>query len=273
MPFAFGRYLNTTLHCSSDDVVRGVCTQGIDTNAVGNIGTQFDFFGHIFLVDADKANETDFPSNEYLRIWNNFKGSDVFENYAGDGDVGIAYFGVEKLPMFFTKAILVDVAGYKGVEVLDEYYAITLDDVLSAMQAQNIQASEIGAGDVFLFYTGWSIYYELNTTLLYDRVKTPGIAPEVMLDLLFETNVAIVGSDNWGIDAKSIDPQTNQTYLQAVHNIFLPCGGGFLHELLKLDEWVHDARNGDAPWIGAYVYQPVPFRGGVASPGRPAVFV
>eukprot|EP01084_Bolivina_argentea_P122535 217125_1 len=264
MPFAFGRYLSTQLFCGANNF-SGTCTQGTFTNALGNIGTQFDYFGHMYLVESDKSNEPDFPSNDYIIMFNNFRGSDVFNNFSGNGDVGQQYFDAGKLPMFFTKAILVDIAGYKDVDILEPYYQITADDFLNALDKQNLKLSDIGAGDVILVYTGWSEYYDTDPELYYDFIATPGLSSEVVIDIIWDTNAVIIGSDTWGVDSFAIFP--------AAHNFFITCGGGFLHENMKLDEWIMDARDGKAPWIGAYVFQTVPMKGSVASPGKPVVFV
>lgn len=269
MGFFPGRYLSTQLYCSAGDRTGG-CTQGVDTNAMGNIGTQFDYFTHFYLVDTNKSDQSDFGSNnDYIVLWNNFKGSDVFTNYSGNGDSpGGQYLSADKLPMFFTKAILIDIAGYKEKDILDLYYVITTTDFLGAMDKQGLRVDDIGQGDVVLIYTGWSEYYHNNTELFYDLFASPGIAKEVVTEIIFDTNAVIIGSDNWGIDAWILDPATNTTEIQGGHEIFITCGGGMLHENVDLKEWVIDARNGDSPWIGAYVYQPLPIQGSVASPGK-----
>ena len=273
MPFFPGRYLETKLECGVSDR-QGICTQQVSTNGLGNIGTQFDYFGHAFLVDTNKSNEADFGSNnEYFTLWNNFKGSDVFNNYTGNGDIpGPKYLSVDKLPMFFTKAILVDIAGFKNVDILNDYYVITTTDFLGALEKQNLEISDIGQGDVVLIYTGWSEHYYSDPDLFYD-VVAPGIGEEVVTEIIFDTNASIIGSDTWGIDALSWNPETNTTSVPGGHEIFITCGGGFLHESVDLKDWVIDARNDDVPWIGAYIYQPLPIEGGVSSPGRPVVFV
>ena len=63
----------------------------------------------------------------------------------------------------------------------------------------------------------------------------------VVLDIIFDTDASIVGSDMW----ESIIWEE----LSGAHQVFLACGGGFVHEMSKLDEWVMDAREGSVPWM------------------------
>eukprot|EP01084_Bolivina_argentea_P001636 3018_1 len=274
MPFAFGRYLNTTLICGYyPQWSAGSCTQQVKTNSIGNIGTQFDSFGHFFAVDVanmpiiiDNSSIDIDPSNEYFVLFNNFRGNQVFNNHLGIDDDGVNYLGVHLLPSFFTRGILVDIAGYKNVNRLPNKYNITKNDFLGALEAQKLSVKNITQGDVVLIYTGWSELYDTDPELFYNWDETPGIAATVILEVLFDTNVTIIGSDTWAVD----NVGRNEW---GTHKIFMTCGGGFVHEMLKLDEWILDARNGSSPWIGAYMFQPLPLYGAVAAPGKPTVFV
>ena len=49
---------------------------------------------------------------------------------------GVSYFGVEQLPPFITRAILVDVAGFVGYDPLPESFEITTDVVEQALGHQ-----------------------------------------------------------------------------------------------------------------------------------------
>ena len=62
----------------------------------------------------------------------------------------------------------------------------------------------------------------------------------VVLDIIFDTDASIVGSDMW----ESIIWEE----LSGTHQVFFACGGGFVHEMLKLDEWVMGAREGSV-WM------------------------
>ena len=84
---------------------------------IGQIGTQFDGLGHI---GTRMGNEDVF--------YNGFKRSDFGKPY------GLEKLGVENVGAFFTRGVLIDVAGYKGVERLEVGYVITVADTEGALK-------------------------------------------------------------------------------------------------------------------------------------------
>ena len=63
--------------------------------------------------------------------------------------------GVERVKPILTRGVLVDVAGYKGVETLPTGYEVTLADVRGALARQQLTESDIRPGDALLFNFGW----------------------------------------------------------------------------------------------------------------------
>ena len=51
---------------------------------------------------------------------------------------------------------MIDVAGFKGVEMLGDNYEITVEDIEGAMKKQNIT---LAAGDAVLIHAGWGKLY------------------------------------------------------------------------------------------------------------------
>ncbi len=76
------------------------------------VGTQLDSIGHIQIGD---------------RFYNGWKVQDVVEDW------GLNRFGIETVPPIITRGILIDVAGYKGVDRLAAGYAISVADVENAL--------------------------------------------------------------------------------------------------------------------------------------------
>ena len=77
------------------------------------------------------------------------------------------------LDPIFTRGVLIDIAGYKGVDMLGDSYEITRADLEGALEKQNV---EITPGDVVIIHTGWgSLWMKDN-----DRYSTtePGIGLE-----------------------------------------------------------------------------------------------
>jgi len=63
---------------------------------------------------------------------------------------------MKKAGMFFTRGVLIDVAGYKGVEMLGDSYEITVDDLEGAVKKQNLT---LQPGDAIIIHTGWGKLY------------------------------------------------------------------------------------------------------------------
>lgn len=68
---------------------------------------------------------------------------------------GLLKLGVENVKPIITRGILMDVAGYKGVDILPEGYEITLSDVRNILAKEGLTESDIEPGDALLFNLGW----------------------------------------------------------------------------------------------------------------------
>ena len=75
------------------------------------------------------------------------------------GRNGVETLGVEHMKPFITRGILVDIAGYRGVETLGPRYEVTMDDVRGALQRQGMNEETVEQGDAVLFHYGWSAHW------------------------------------------------------------------------------------------------------------------
>ena len=98
---------------------------------IGQVGTQFDGFAHQSHEDS---------------LYNCFKISEI------SARGGFTKLGIHQTGMFFTRGVLIDVAAYKGVEMLPDTYEITVEDLEGALKKQN---TTLQAGDAVLINTGW----------------------------------------------------------------------------------------------------------------------
>ena len=92
---------------------------------------------------------------------------------------GLEALGVEHVKPIITRGILVDVAGYKGVPVLDSRYEVTMADVRGALAKQGISEDSIEPGDAILFNYGWAVQLEQPAEVQRQpllRRRKPGIA-------------------------------------------------------------------------------------------------
>src|SRR5262247_3856370 len=83
---------------------------------IGQVGTQFDGFAH----------QTIGPS-----MYNCFKVDEAATRN------GFEKLGVENVGALFTRGVMIDVAGLKGREILDDNYEITAQDLEQALAKQN----------------------------------------------------------------------------------------------------------------------------------------
>jgi kynurenine formamidase len=211
------------------------------TGEIGQIGTQFDALGHA----GYREEEEDF-------YYNGFTGTEIYSSS------GLRKLGVENAGPFFTKGILIDVAGFKEVERLEAGYEITVDDLQGALNKQNVAINE---GDVVLIRTGHSKLWKVDNEAYYDWVGgEPGIGV-LAAKWLANQKVVIVGADNYGVE---VVPFAKAATVFPVHLIMLKENGIHLLESLNLEE-LHE----DQLYEFAFMFSPLPLKGATGSPGNP----
>src|SRR6185436_15110127 len=201
---------------------------------LGQVGTQFDGFAH----------------QTHLNSWYNcFK---VSENATRSG---FTKLGVHNVGALFTRGVMIDVTGFKGVEMLGDTYEITVEDLEGALKKQNIT---IEAGDAVVIHTGWGKLYGKDNPRY---VKTcPGIGVKAA-EWLIAKDPMLLGSDNWPVE---VAPNPDKLISLPVHQIALVVNGVHLLENLKLDEL---AAKGVSEF--ALIVQPLKIEGGTGSTVAP----
>src|SRR6202008_4259012 len=89
----------------------------IITSEMGQVGTQFDGFAH--------------QSHNNVH-YNCFKTEDI------ETRTGFTKLGIQNVGMLMTRGVLIDVAGFKGVDMLGDTYEITVADLEGAIKRQNL---------------------------------------------------------------------------------------------------------------------------------------
>ena len=97
---------------------------------IGQVGTQFDGFGHQSHPAATTTASR--PPNR--------------------DPSGFPKLGVHNVGTLIARAVLIDIAGYKGVDMLGDNYEITVADLEGAVEKQNITFQP---GDAIIINTGW----------------------------------------------------------------------------------------------------------------------
>jgi kynurenine formamidase len=121
---------------------------------------------------------------------------------------GQTHLDIYQMPPIITRGILLDVAAFKGVAVLPDAYAITVDDISGTLTAQQ---SQVRPGTAVLVRTGF--YQHLRNGNLAYRDAIAGLGLEAA-QLLHEQVMILAGADNMTVEA--FPPQDH-----AVHRFLL----------------------------------------------------
>ena len=196
-----GSTLGPTKTTYNDDIIMGW---------VG-IGSQLDGLGHIGV------------DNVYYNC-------NKAQDFAQAG--GLTKLGIEKVPPFATKGILLDMAGYYNTDIVKEGTAFNRPEIEAAMKRQGIASIE--RGDVVLFHTGW-------TKLIgKDNKRYGSVEPGLGVGgarYLAERGVAAVGADTWGVEVLPFEAGEG---VFGVHQILIPMNGIYILENMETAEMVKD---------------------------------
>jgi kynurenine formamidase len=182
------------------------------------------------------------------RVYNGFS-NDEMAVYGG-----AAKDGIEKAGPIVTRGVLIDVAGSKRVDWLDEGYVITPDDLTRALEAQGL---ELRPGDAAVIRTGWMDWFFANGRIM--SLAQPGIGLDAAR-MLAAQDVVAVGADNTAVESQPFD----QGAFLGAHAILLQQHGIYLIEHLDLSELVRDG-------VYEFLFCALPLRvtGATASPVNP----
>jgi kynurenine formamidase len=145
---------------------------------------------------------------------------------------GVTKLGIHNVPPIVARGIVLDVAGYKGVEFMQAGEFFTVDDVKAIEKKQGTPVRE---GDVVLFHTGWT---EAKLASAPDEwvAGEPGQSEEVA-KYLISKNVVAVGADTWGLDV--VPPQVADRPFQG-HVLYLKENGIYILETMNVGPLVRD---------------------------------
>jgi kynurenine formamidase len=145
---------------------------------------------------------------------------------------GVTKLGIEKVPPIVARGIVLDVAGYKGVEYMEAGEYFTVEDVQAI---EKKQGTPVQAGDVVLFHTGWT---EAKLKSAPDEwvAGEPGQSEEVA-KYLISKDVVAVGADTWGLDV--VPPQVPDRPFQG-HVLYLKENGIYILETMNVGPLVRD---------------------------------
>ena len=236
MPFVGERRFSMQLKRTSNPAATNKqrSNEEIVTTELGQVGTQFDALNHQGIADL---------------LYNCIKIDDIATRN------GFTKLGIEKVGAIFTRGVLIDIAAFKGVEMLAIDYEITVQDLQDALAKQGVSISQ---GDAVLIHTGWGLLWGKDNAKFVSG--QPGIGASAA-DWLAKQNVVLIGSDNWGIE---IFPNPDKQIRLPVHAIALVVNGIFLLENMELA-----ALAKDKAYEFAFIVEPLKIKGGTGSTVAP----
>jgi kynurenine formamidase len=215
---------------------------------IGQVGTQFDGLGHIGVQIGPDG------ERDKMRFYNGFVESEFATAY------GLEKLGTEKLNPIVARGVLLDIAGARGVDVLEKGECVSMDDIKAALDKQGMADFEFMEGDAILFRYGWDKYW---TDPPKFNDGSPGICMDTARWVAEEVKAGVTGGDTWNATDPVPYPDEEgcvfciHTYLQTRHGIVN-------QENLNLTPLANDGT-----YVFAYIYSPVPIKGATGSIGSP----
>ena len=144
---------------------------------------------------------------------------------------GLKKLGIEKLPPFVTRGIVLDMTAYYGTPMVKEGTAFNRKEIDEQAQKQGIT---IKKGDVVLFHTGWqALEGKDNKRFLAGE---PGLGKDGALYLASKEVIA-VGADQWALE---VIPFEKDVGVFEVHQILLARNGIYILENMNTGPLVAD---------------------------------
>jgi Predicted metal-dependent hydrolase len=212
---------------------------------IGQVGSCMDGLGHIGCQLGDNGDLAE------MRFYNGLTLADVA------GPYGLKKLGVEKVKPFFTRGVLLDIAGLRG-RMLAMGEEITLTDVRTAIAVQGLTEASIEPGDAIFFNTGWGSLWSADAARYNDG--EPGIGMDVARWII-DKEVCLTGCDNWGCE---VVPNPIARLAFPVHQELIAKHGIFIFEGLTFDSLL-----ADRAWRFAFILTPLLIKGATGSIARP----
>lgn len=182
------------------------------------------------------------------KIWNGFSA----DEHLGSRHWMVA--GADKQPPIIARAVLFDIAGLHGVDVLPDSYGIGAADLQAAMQRQGV---EFRVGDVAMIRTGrMSVWPDADKYM----PNEPGLNREGA-EFLARSGAILIGGDNLALEQL---PTAEPDNWQVVHTFLLAEAGIPVMEVVDLEALAGEGIS-EFAFIGACLR----LRGATAAPMRP----
>ena len=183
------------------------------------------------------------------KIWNGYSAEEHL------GDKGWKKTGAETIPPIIARGVLIDVAAYKDVPVLDHNYRVNSEDLKGALKKQGV---ELQKGDVVLIRTGQAQFYKDAGKFLHEY---PGINLDAVKWLVEDREIMLLGADNLSFEA--FPPERADNWVP-VHTYLLAEKGVMFIEQMFLEELANDQ-----VYEFAFIAASLKLKGASGAPMRP----
>jgi len=213
-----GSGLGPTKTTYNDDIITGWVGTGSQLDGLGHIGVD-----HVYY-NCNKGVE--------------FAAAD-----------GLKKLGIEKLPPFVTRGVVLDMTAVIGKTPVPAGTPINKKEIDDALAKQGIQ---IRKGDVVLLHTGWQDMATSDPKAF--MAGEPGLGKEGA-QYLVSKEVLAIGADQWALE---VIPFEKDVGVFEVHQILLPRSGVFILENMNTAPLV-----ADKAWEFMFVLGPARITGAV----------
>jgi kynurenine formamidase len=189
------------------------------------------------------------------RMYNGFPASEVTSQ-------GAPRNGTEQLKSSLVgRGVLLDIPRSKGIDWLQDGYAITVEDLEAAAEHARVT---VGPGDIILLRTGQMARCLQSSWGTYAGGDAPGLS-FYTIPWLADNDIAAVASDTWGVEVR---PNELPDSFQPFHIPSVVYMGLLLGEMFDL-EALADACADDGTYEMLVSAPPLPFTGTAGAPPGP----
>ena len=207
--------------------------------------TQYDALGHVWYGD---------------QLWNGYDARSTIGGLDKASVLPIAERGV------VGRGVLIDMARYRGKDVLDPGETFTHHDLLAAAE---MQGARIEKRDILVIRTGWiGSFYKRDQAEFYRNFVEPGLtySPE-LVEWFHRMEIPNLVTDTIANEV-TVDPVSGVAL--PLHNALMRNMGVTLTEIAQLDPLAADCAE-DKQWAFLYTAAPLKVVNGSGAPVNPVV--
>ena len=224
------------------------------TTSQRNVAEGAGFADDIVMMHSHSGTHMD----SLCHLWNDYQLYNGYDAQEHVTSVGSTRNGIENVPAIVGRGILLDIAGWKGVQHLSLGETISASDLDQCADSQNVTVT---SGDIVLINTGWMNVFERDLALF--NSGEPGLDMST-IEWLHKHDVSAIGADNHGVEVMtSVPPMELPFHFAAIRDL-----GVYLLENLKLQPLADDER-----YKFLFVAAPLRLTSAVGSPINPLAVI